>query len=115
MHDEIATLFDIQELDLVITESRILHDEGDGAQEDVNELRQQIDGLRKRVSAPRLQRYDMLRRNGLAVTEEHDGVCNGCRLSIPVGDLNRMRTGAEDCVCPNCSRFIVLSDPNCTG
>ncbi len=109
MQDQVKQLFKLQDLEIVVDESRILHRQKPEDDRPGN-LNARINELRSGVGQGLLKRYDSLRQRGLAVAEEHDGICHGCRLNVPVGDLNRMRKGALDWVCPNCARFLLLSD-----
>ncbi len=107
MRDTVEALLKLQELELVLTESRILHQDSNQA-----ELRSLEDEVRKRrikIPAEHLRRYDLLRKNGIGAVRETAGVCNGCHLNIPQGDLNRMRRGQMPWVCPNCARFVLLT------
>ena len=98
----------LQELELVLTESRILHS-GD-APESVAALEREVETCRHAIDRAYLKRYDLLRRNGLGVTREIGGVCGGCRLNVNIGDLSRMRRGEMPWSCPNCGRFLLVSD-----
>ena len=107
MQDIVESLMRLQELELVLTESRILHS---GEKPDsVAELEQKVEACRRAIDTIYLTRYDRLRRNGLGVTREIGGVCGGCRLNVNQGDLNRMRRGEMQSSCPNCGRFLLLS------
>ena len=107
MQDIVESLMRLQELELVLTESRILHA---GDQPDsVAELERKVTACRHAIAPVYITRYDRLRRNGLGVTREIGGVCGGCRLNVNQGDLNRMRRGEMPSSCPNCGRFLLLS------
>ncbi len=108
MREVIASLMHVQDLELVLEESNILH-RGRQPDADLKVLQSKIETLRQTVPASTLRRYDMLRRNGLAVTREEGGLCTACRLNVPKGDLNRMRNGIKEWMCPNCGRFVLLS------
>ena len=108
MREIVEKLMKMQELELVVHESEILHrsqDEGG-----TKALRKQIEEIAAEIPAEQLQRYRKLRSGGLAVVGEEGGVCLGCRLNIPKGDLNRMRSGNAPWMCPNCSKFVLLSE-----
>ena len=55
-----------------------------------------------------LKRYDGHRRSGLGVVELHGRVCRGCHLTVAQGDINRMKRGQLDWLCPNCGRYLVV-------
>jgi predicted nucleic acid-binding Zn-ribbon protein len=107
MREIVEKLLELQELEIVVAESRILHKKE--TQEGVADVTARIEALREAVPDAILRRYDAMRRNGLAVSVEQKGVCSGCRLNIPLGDLNRMRRGVIEWCCPNCARFLLLS------
>jgi predicted nucleic acid-binding Zn-ribbon protein len=108
MRNIVEKLMKMQELELVVHESEILHK----SQEDTGTktLRLQVDDIATEIPAEPLQRYRKLRSAGLAVVGEEGGICLGCRLNIPRGDLNRMRAGKAPWMCPNCSKFLLLSE-----
>ena len=107
MRADVQQIRELQELEIIAAESRIVHKKDSHTGRD--ELQTRMLALRKQISADLLTRYDKLRRGGFAVAEEKDGVCSACRLNIPQGDLNRMQNGTMPWVCPNCARFLLLS------
>ena len=107
MQDELKQLLLIQDLELTLAETDILHDSQ--PESCVNRVKQEVELKRQLVDQNLLRRYDQLRRNGVAVVKENNGVCGGCRLNIPKGDLRRMHRKSIPWVCPNCSRFVMLS------
>jgi predicted nucleic acid-binding Zn-ribbon protein len=108
MRNIVEKLMEMQELELVVHESEILHKSQEEA--GTKALRKQIDDIAAEIPPEPLQRYRKLRSAGLAVVDEEGGICLGCRLNIPRGDLNRMRTGKAPWMCPNCSKFLLLSE-----
>ena len=109
MEKTVHSLYALQELELVLAETRILHQQAPEAP-DTAAFEAKLDQARKRVPKEQLRRYELLRRNHqLAVVREKAGSCTGCNLNVPQGDLNRMRRGEMDWVCPNCARFILLA------
>ena len=104
MQETLALLVKLQGLEITLNEARILH--GEGAE--LQELEAQIKALRKQTSEDALARYDRLARHGLAVVEVKNGLCLGCCMSIPVGDVNRMRSSKAEAYCPNCGRFVII-------
>ena len=107
MRELVANLLELQELEIIREESRIVH-EG-RFPEELAELEARIRRLRAAVPAESLKRYDGHRRNGLGAVREDDGTCTGCRLHVPMGDLQRMRHGLVPWICPNCGRFLLLA------
>lgn len=108
MRELAQALLELQDLELVHQESTIVH--GKDAAAKTADLAPQIQSLRNRIPAATLKRYTNFRRqHGVAVVRETDGVCLGCHLNVPQGDLNRMRREDMEWLCPNCGRFLVLS------
>jgi len=107
MRDLLTALLELQELEIVLEESRIVH--GDAAPPAAAAVTARVRELRKRVPQHELKRFDALRRSGPAVVLEHSGTCGGCHLNVPKGDLNRMRRTEADWVCPNCGRYLLLT------
>lgn len=60
-----------------------------------------------------LKKYDTLRarRNGLAVINCVDGVCQGCFMSIPPQKYNMLLKGDQIFDCPTCQRLIYYTPP----
>ena len=106
MREVITKLLKLQELEIVLRETRIVH--GGRSLDAADELRERVERLRSGVPRETLKRFDRLLENGLAVARELQGVCSACRLNVPVGDLNRMRHGSISWECPNCGRFLLL-------
>ena len=103
------TLMDLQELEIVRQESAIVH--GAGVSVKTADLDPEIARLREGVPTSVLKRFDGYRRQqGVAIVREVDGVCLGCHLNVPQGDLNRMRREEMEWLCPNCGRFLLLSE-----
>ncbi|WP_163336111.1 zinc ribbon domain-containing protein [Desulfopila sp. IMCC35008] len=60
-----------------------------------------------------LQKYDTLRsrRNGLAVANVLQGVCQGCFMSIPPQQYNMLLKGDKMLDCPACQRMLYHEEP----
>lgn len=106
MRKALEQLLEIQDLELILAETSILHRHT--PDQEVNRVRKSVADKRQGLDPELLRRYDQLRRNGVAVVREKDGVCGGCQLKVPRGDLRRMQRGIIPWVCPNCSRFLLL-------
>ena len=80
--------------------------------EAINKGKKEKDGneanRRRRSRRSTLRKYDTLRqrRNGLAVVNVVDGVCQGCFMAIPPQLFNRLLRGDELFDCPTCQRMI---------
>ena len=107
MRDVLKALLELQELELVLQESSIVHKKQ--SPDSVAGVEESIADIRKQIPPRHLKRYDVLKRNGPGVARELSGVCSACRLNVPVGDRNRMRRGDMQWSCPNCGRFLLLS------
>ena len=104
MHEKIEILLELQELDIILRETKIVH------QKDVDSesIRIKLASLRSRIDAQTLSRYDRLIKQGLSVVQLRGGMCLGCNLSIPVGDINRIKANNAEPICPNCGKFVVV-------
>ena len=58
-----------------------------------------------------LQHYETLRKSkgGLAVAKVERGLCQGCRMSLPTHQQQRVRNGHHTVLCSSCGRMLVLS------
>ncbi|MBW3619214.1 MAG: hypothetical protein KY461_03140 [Actinobacteria bacterium] len=65
---------------------------------------------RSGLSDDLLARYDerIDRYNGLAVAELDDGMCTGCRIELPVFEVNELLDGPPLGTCPQCGRLLVV-------
>ncbi len=106
MPKTIALLEELQNLEITLDETKILHPEP----KKVEPLEAQAQTLRKQVREDPLARYDRLAKTGVAVAVVRNGVCMGCAMSIPQGDLNRIIAGKSQPVCPNCGRYLALPE-----
>ena len=106
MAEKLNLLLELQELDLVLKEAKIVH----GEEPDTERLQERIAEIRSGLDVPTLSRYDRLISHGVSVVHEQSGMCMGCNLSIPVGDRNRIRSGKLEPICPHCGKFLIVSD-----
>mgnify|MGYP001227254753 FL=1 len=58
-----------------------------------------------------LQRYEALRKSkgGLAVAKVERGLCQGCRMSLPTHQQQRVRSGRQEVLCSSCGSLLFLS------
>ena len=58
-----------------------------------------------------LVKYEKVRRarQGYAVARVERGMCQGCRLTLPTHELQRLRSGSEPVQCNSCGRILYLS------
>ena len=57
-----------------------------------------------------LQRYEALRKSkgGLAVAKVERGLCQGCRMSLPTHQQQRVRSGRQEVLCSSCGRLLFI-------
>jgi uncharacterized protein len=78
----------------------------------INKGKKEKDGVRSeqavKIKQSVLRKYDTLRqrRNGLAVVNVVDGVCQGCFMAIPPQLFNMLLRGDQMLDCPTCQRMI---------
>jgi predicted nucleic acid-binding Zn-ribbon protein len=106
LSNTIDQLKQLQELEITLREATIVHGEH---QERVIRIREQVNALRAQIEVDYLGRYDRLTRHGLGVVEVLHGMCMGCNMAIPQGDLNRMKAATAEPVCPHCGLFLYLN------
>ena len=61
------------------------------------------------IPAPDLEIYNALlpRMNGVAVVRVDRGVCQGCRVRLPVGEISRMQSAEGLVNCSSCGRILL--------
>lgn len=86
-----------------------------GEQAELNAALADLDQKRKdlisRIDAASLELYQGLRRKrqGRAVAKVEQGMCQGCRIVLPLNVLQRARIGQELVQCSSCERILYLS------
>ena len=75
------------------------------------DLDQKRKDLISRIDAASLELYQGLRRKrqGRAVAKVEQGMCQGCRIALPLNVLQRARIGQELVQCSSCERILYLS------
>jgi len=106
MRETVTAMLELQELEIILEESKIVHRTDPPRQ--MAEIQQRIVELRRQIPDRLLRRYDGHRRTGLGAVQEAAGLCRGCNLNVPQGDLNRMKNDQMHWICPNCGRFLLL-------
>jgi predicted nucleic acid-binding Zn-ribbon protein len=102
-------------------EKNLLKGEKKLVTEETNKVRANIESINKgkkkkdtkrndqagKIKKSLLRKYDTLRqhRNGLAVVNVVDGVCQGCFMSLPPQRYNMLLKGDEIFDCPTCQRL----------
>ena len=70
------------------------------------ELSRKRQTMATEIEAPALEVYDKLRkRRGQAVARVEQGICHGCRISLPFSDLQQVRSG-NLVQCSSCGRIL---------
>lgn len=76
--------------------------------EELSELSRRRDILVSQVDPSAIQLYEQVKlRKGQAVAKVEQGRCQGCRITLPVGEWQRVRSGAI-VHCSNCGRILHL-------
>lgn len=101
-----TTLLKIQELQLVLEESKMLH----GEDKEAEGLAEKIDDLSTEVPKKLMAHFTKFRKRGVGITSEVDGRCRACNMVIPQGTLNNMTALKIEPVCPNCNVYLYLSN-----
>lgn len=75
------------------------------------------DKLAQDLPASKVKRYDKLlkKRNGLAVAQVVDAVCQGCFMTVPPQKYNDIRIGEQIYSCPTCQRTLYYLPPDDEG
>ncbi len=74
---------------------------------------EQLSGTRQElvsgIAAPMLTQYERVRRTHQrgAMAKVERGMCTGCRLTLPTGELQRVRAARELITCSSCGRILV--------
>lgn len=74
-------------------------------------LEQKGKDLAGKLDASSLELYQALRRkrHGRAVAKVEQGMCQGCRITLPMSELQRARLGQELVQCSSCERILYVS------
>ncbi len=84
--------------------------------EDINKGKKEKTSVRdkqaKDINSRLIKKYNMLRdrRNGLAVVNVNQGVCQGCFMNLPPQQYNMILKGDKMHDCPTCQRIIYHMD-----
>ncbi len=108
-------------------EKNLLKGEKKLVAEETNKVRENIEAIHKgkkkkdskrsdqasKIKKSLLKKYDTLRhhRNGLAVVNVVDGVCQGCFMALPPQRYNMLLKGDEIFDCPTCQRLNYYVPP----
>jgi hypothetical protein len=80
-------------------------------QAELADLEGQRQGQSRRIDGRVLGLYDLLRdrRQGRAVVKVERGMCQGCRISLPMSVLQKARSGFDVVQCVSCERILYVS------
>jgi uncharacterized protein len=72
-------------------------------------LKERCSHLRSQINSAHLALYDRIRsdKSGQGVARVEQGMCMGCRISLPISIVQRIRLGDEIVQCPSCNRIMV--------
>ncbi|MFC1911965.1 zinc ribbon domain-containing protein [Chloroflexota bacterium] len=72
----------------------------------IAELNQRRQAVASEIDAPTLEVYDKIRKQkGQAVARVEQGICHGCRISLPFSDLQQVKSG-NLVQCSSCGRIL---------
>jgi len=75
----------------------------------LSDLRHKRQLLTNEIDSETLEFYQALRKEkGMAVAKVEQGICRGCRISLPVTELHRARSG-NLVQCSSCGRILFLA------
>ncbi|MFC1948984.1 zinc ribbon domain-containing protein [Chloroflexota bacterium] len=78
-------------------------------QSEIANLKQKRQLLAKEIDPQAVEIYQELRKKrGTAVAKVEQGICDGCRISLPVSELQQVRTGSL-VRCGSCGRILFLA------
>jgi len=86
-----------------------LSDEVEQLKATLSDLRQKWQLLSAEIEPPTVEFYQELRKGkGTAVAKVEQGICRGCRISLPTTELQRARSGSL-VQCSSCGRILFLA------
>lgn len=108
-----------EEKNILKTEKALVDEEKDKVKTVIDELskgkKTKINKRDKQagaVNGSMIKKYEILRqrRNGLAIVNVLDGVCQGCFMNLPPQKYNMLLRGDQVLECPSCQRLIYHQD-----
>ena len=108
-----------EEKNLLKTERTLVDEEKEKVKSVIEELskgkktkKNKRDKQADAVNGSMIQKYEVLRerRNGLAIVNVLDGVCQGCFMNLPPQKYNMLLRGDQVLECPSCQRLIYHQD-----
>ena len=108
-----------EEKNLLKTEKTLVDEEKEKVKSVIEELskgkktkKNKRDKQADAVNGTMIQKYEILRerRNGLAIVNVLEGVCQGCFMNLPPQKYNMLLRGDQVLECPSCQRLIYHQD-----
>ena len=92
-------------------EQESLRQQKDDLQREIQELEQRRSSQAATIDAEMIRQYDILRalHQGRAVAKVERGICQGCRITLPMHVLQRARRANHLVQCTSCERILYLS------
>jgi predicted nucleic acid-binding Zn-ribbon protein len=93
------------------SEQESLRQQRDVLQREIEEMEQRRSGQAATIDAEMVRQYETLRalHQGRAVAKVERGICQGCRITLPMHVLQRARRGNHLVQCTSCERILYLS------
>ena len=105
----LSTLLKIQDLEIVLKESSIVHSDNDLETDNESEaIQSQIDELKNQIPERIVKHYEKVKKNGLGIAQEIQGRCKACHMAIPVGTITNFQSEKCEPICPSCNVYIFL-------
>lgn len=101
----LSTLLKIQDLELVLKESSIVHPD---KELETDDIQAQIDELKKQIPERQFNQYQRVKKNGLGIAQEIQGRCKACHMAIPIGTITSIQAGKSEPFCPTCNIYVFL-------
>lgn len=123
MHKLTKQLLRIQNLELAVRESDVIHRHLNGSPVRSG-LKEKVEELKKKVRHDIIANYDRLgSRYEIRVSPMMRETCTGCFMKLPKADALEVMKGNSTYNCPNCGRFLYFEEPaemsgdyaKCTG
>lgn len=88
-----------------------LRGEGEALGADLARLDEERQAEASQVDPGAMDLYQRLRqtKQGRGVSKVEGGMCQGCRVNLPMSELNRARAGRELVQCGNCGRILYVA------
>jgi predicted nucleic acid-binding Zn-ribbon protein len=88
-----------------------LTDEKSKLEPETEELKSKRDERASSIDRSTLRLYELLRqrKGGLGIARVEQGMCQGCRISLPAAILQRARSGTSVVQCVSCERILFVN------